>query len=281
MDLVGIRKVIVTAIASDQELAMLLVFKGGNALDMIHNIGNRSSLDLDFSMELDVPDHRAIATRLYSTLTAHFERLGLVLFDWTFAPRPSERPPGARWGGYTAEFKLIPRDIYDAHAKDIEKIRRQATEAGPGHLRRFKLEISPFEYCEGKIRVQLDGISVFVYSIEMIAVEKLRAICQQDPSFLLRIHPAPRARDFYDIHAAVTEGGVDFSSPAIHGLIQRIFAAKAVPLSLIRHIHEQREFHRADWPSVQNAVAVKLRQFDYYFEFVLGETEKLQPLWIE
>ncbi len=114
----------------------------------------------------------------------------------------------------------------------------------------------------------------------MIAVEKLRAICQQSPNYPLRAHPAPRARDFYDIYAAITEGGVDFASPKVHKLVIDIFKAKSVDIALIREIHERREFHRADWPAVQNAVRVRLRQYDYYFEFVLAEIEKLHSLWI-
>ena len=109
----------------------------------------------------------------------------------------------------------------------------------------------------------------------------MRAICQQSQKYPLRRHPTPRARDFYDIFASITEGGADFSSEEVHNLIIHIFEAKCVDITLIKEIHKSREFHRADWPDVQIAVRYRLRQFDYYFDFVLGEIEKLNPLWIK
>jgi hypothetical protein len=281
MDLLTIRTIIITSIASDERLMDLLVFKGGNALEIVHKIGQRSSLDLDYSMATDVEDASEISGRLFKVLKARFNSEGLILFDEVFVPRPSNRKPGSFWGGYTATFKLIENHLYESLDGNLEDIRRQSMVIGFNNRRTFKIEISAFEYCEGKIEVDIDGYKAFVYSIDMIAVEKLRAICQQSPNYPLRVHPTPRARDFYDIYAAITEGGVDFTSPKIHKLVVDIFNAKSVDLALIGEIHEHREFHRADWPSVENAVRVRLRQFDYYFEFVLAEIEKLQSLWIK
>ena len=276
-----IRKTIVAAIASDDKLVDLLVFKGGNALEIVHNIGQRSSLDMDFSMQEDVDDSGEIGQRLFAALEHRFDSIGLVVFDEKFGLRPLDREPGNRWGGYSAEFKLIARTKHDEFDGDIDSIRRQAIELGPEHQRRFKIEISPFEYTIGKISVDIDGETAYVYTIEMIAVEKLRAICQQSPEYPHRAHPAPRARDFYDIYAAITEGEVDLGSPHTLELIQKVFAAKDVDLAIIKQIHEHREFHRAGWPSVQNAVRVRLRQFDFYFEFLLAQIERLDSLWVE
>ncbi len=281
MDLNDIRKTIIAAIALDDKLFDLLVFKGGNALELAHAIGHRSSLDMDFSMEEDVQDAHEIEERLFRALRERFDLVGLVIFDERFGPRPRERKPGIRWGGYTAEFKLISREEYRGLNGDLDSIRRQAIKLGPDHLRRFKIEISAYEYTDGKVPVKIGGYTAYVYTIEMIAVEKLRAICQQSPNYPLRRHPTPRARDFYDIYAAVSEGGVDISSSHTLDLIRPVFAAKSVDLLLIREIHEHREFHRADWLSVQNAVRVRLRQFDFYFDFLLAQIENLDSLWVE
>jgi len=281
MNLTEIRRTIVGAIGSDERLFDLLVFKGGNALELVHSIGHRSSLDLDFSMEDDVDSGHEIGERLFIVLRERFDEAGLVIFDEKFGPRPRDRKPGIRWGGYSAEFKLIGGEDYSALGGDLDSLRRQAIEFGPDHQRRFKIEISAYEYTDGKVSHEIGGYKAYVYSVEMIAVEKLRAICQQSPTYSLRRHPTPRARDFYDIHATVNEGGVELASPHTMDLIRAVFAAKDVDLSLIRLIHEQREFHRADWPSVQDAVSVRLRQFDFYFDFLLAEIEKLEALWIE
>jgi len=281
MTLGQIRATIINAIASDKELARFLVFKGGNALEMVHHVGDRSSVDMDFSMEDDVDDANQISDRLFSALRAKFAESGLVLFGEVFAPRPTDRQPRALWGGYFAEFKLISRDLFEGLSGELQAIQRQAIESGPNHRRRFRIEISPFEYCDDKVAMSINGSPLYVYSLQMIAAEKLRAICQQDPDYPLRVNPAPRARDFYDICATIIEAHVDFADPNFHDLTRKIFAAKEVDLRLIRRIHLHREFHRADWPSVQVAVRTKLREFDYYFEVVLAEIEKLDPLGIE
>jgi len=281
MDLNEIRRTIVAAIGSDERLFDLLVFKGGNALELIHSIGQRSSLDMDFSMEDDVDSAEEIEIRLFKALHEQFEDAALVVFDERFGPRPRDRKPGRRWGGYSAEFKLISKEDYLALDGDLDSLRRQAIEFGTDHQRRFKIEISAYEYTHGKVSYEIGNHKAYVYTVEMIAVEKLRAICQQSPNYRLRRHPTPRARDFYDIYSAITEGGVDFALPHAMDLMRLVFAAKDVDLSLIGEIHEHREFHRVDWPSVQDAVRVRLRQFDYYFDFLLAQIESLDAFWIE
>jgi hypothetical protein len=64
-------------------------------------------------------------------------------------------------------------------------------------------------------------------------------------------------------------------------MIRNVFAAKKVPLRLIGLIGQQREFHRPDWPAVQNSVAGNIEEFDYYFDFVVQEADRLESLWVE
>jgi len=73
----------------------LLVFKGGNALEIAHRIGQRSSLDLDYSMAADVDNASEIGERLFKVLRTRFNSEALILFDDEFAPRPSNREPGS------------------------------------------------------------------------------------------------------------------------------------------------------------------------------------------
>ena len=115
----------------------------------------------------------------------------------------------------------------------------------------------------------------------MIVVEKLRAICQQFPGYPHRGRPSARARDFYDIHAVVTIRGIDLSSEENVELIRRIFAVKQVPLAFLGRIHEHREFHRPDWYAVVASTTGTIEEFDFYFDFVLGQVRQLQALWVE
>ncbi len=141
--------------------------------------------------------------------------------------------------------------------------------------------MSKHEYCQGKVERELDSYTIYVYSPEMIVVEKLRAICQQMPEYAQRTHPTARARDFYDIWCVVTATGLKLSAAGSFHLAEHVFAAKEVPLRLLARVSEQREFHRPDWPAVVASVAGTLDEFDFYFDFVVEQVAALKPLWVE
>lgn len=90
----------------------------------------------------------------------------------------------------------------------------------------------------------------------------------------------PRARDFYDIHVILTEGEIDWATPHCIEVAQSVFAAKEVPPQLIELIPRYRNFHQQDWASVENSVSGKLEDFNFYVDFLIQESTKLQSLWI-
>jgi len=66
-------------------------------------------------------------------------------------------------------------------------------------------------------------------------------------------------------------------------LLKGMFDAKRVPLRLLTRIRDHREFHRPDFASVKDTVKpnVRLRDFDFYFDYVVTLVESLQPFGIE
>jgi predicted nucleotidyltransferase component of viral defense system len=287
MDLSEIRRLVIVSISSDDVLVEKLVLKGGNALDLIHRIGARASIDLDFSMEGDFEDLAEVMARLQHALADRFGSNGYRVFDLKFGPRPSVvRPEQSKvWGGYRAEFKIIRDEHYKKLSGDLSSIRRNATVIGPGHQRVFTIDISKFEYCKPKVEAEIDDYTVYVYTPAMIAAEKLRAICQQMPEYVHRRYntATPRARDFYDIHAILTDGHVDLDTDDGLELIRNMFAAKEVPLRLLGKIAEQRAAHEKDWQAVLDSVppSSKPRDFVFYFEFVVQYVGRLEALWVE
>jgi len=279
-DLREIRRRLLTAVASDDLLVELLVLKGGNALELIHRIGERASLDLDFSIEGDVEDADELELRMRRAVEDRLDSIGLAVFDWKFGPRPSS-PDGVapRWGGYRAEFKLIGKDIFRERGGEMESLRRLAVEVGPGHQRIFQIDISKFEFCRGRVTAEVDSYELQVYTPAMIASEKLRAICQQMPEYPQRRNPAPRPRDFYDIQAIVTVAGVRLAEEI--ELIKHMFDAKEVPYGLLGLISRDRErqFHQQGWAAVVQAVRGEVQSFNHYFEFVCSSVDQLQALW--
>jgi predicted nucleotidyltransferase component of viral defense system len=281
IDLIEIRRTILTAVAADDYLVEHLVLKGGNALELVHQIGARASVDLDFSIAADFEDPEEVAGRLEASLTDRFDSAGHLVFDFQFGPRPSDREHGAHWGGYNAQFKLISREDSVRLGRDIEKMRRQSEAAGPSQQRNFRIEISAFEYVDGSIPADIDHYTVYVYSLDMIAAEKLRAICQQSRRYPQRKHPTARARDFYDIVTLLEAERVSFDAPSFQSVLIAVFQAKDVNLSVLGSLSEDRDFHREEWPRVEDAVRKSLKDFDYYFNYLAEEVRLLEPLWVE
>ena len=277
LDFAEIRRLVIIAMFSDDSLYGQLVLKGGNAISLVYGLGKRSSLDVDFSIEGEFSDQEEIKGRIQRALTDRFDQAGYIIFDYRFELRPSqggEKNP--RWGGYRVEFKLIEKTQYNKLTGEVESVRRNALVVGPAQQRTFTIDISKYEYCAGKTEKELESYTVFVYSPAMMAVEKLRAICQQMPEYPLRGGKFPRARDFYDICQLVDHAHVDFGSEEVEGLLSPIFAAKEVDLQLIARIPNQRDFHRTDWPSVQDSISGPAESFDFYFEKVIKHTGQIK-----
>lgn len=259
-----------------------LVLKGGNALDIVYGIGSRTSLDIDLSIAQDFLDLKDTERRIFRSLADRFDAAGYVVFDEKFEVRPRRRPEGLTevWGGYAVEFKLIERQKFDSFKQDLSKLRRNATPVAPNNSPTFKIEISKFEFVEAKEEVELDDFAIYVYSLPMIVIEKLRALCQQLPDYHLRGYATSRARDFYDIYSIVTTKGLDITRDANIELIRRIFEAKEVPLAFLNEISSQREFHRESWASVTESVSADLEEFDFYFDFVLQIVDRLKTFGV-
>jgi len=280
-----IKRTALIALFSDDDLMDSLVLKGGSALDMVYNIAQRSSLDLDFSIPTEfraetIPD---VTKKIRRVLWENFRDKGYEAFDIDFREVPENATTSTPdfWGGYLVEFKVIEIGKYKNLLSDPRVLRVNALEAGPDHQRKFKVSISKFEYCDPKKEVDLDDYTVYVYTPEMIVFEKLRAICQQIPEYLPNSTQTARARDFFDIYTVIENFKIDLRSPQNSDLLKNIFAAKEVPLSLIGKIEQYKEYHRADFVSVEATLKpnTKLYTFDFYFNYVIDKCEALKPLW--
>jgi hypothetical protein len=278
-----IRRLTIIALFADDKLMERIVLKGGNALNLIHGLSSRTSLDLDFSLEKDFEDIVDTRGRIFRTLRDRFDSAGYVVFDERFEAKPKLDGPDERpwWGGYELQFKILPKERHIAFKGNRSKMQINAAVIGPGQRRTFSVEFSKYEFTTGKVERELGHYAIFVYTPVMIAAEKLRAVCQQMPEYEIKGGRRARARDFFDIHLVVTKEAVDLASGENLELIRNIFAAKRVPLGLLRQIRDQREFHRPDWADVQSSVAGPLESFDFYFDAVIGQVERLEVLWKE
>lgn len=281
-----IKRRALVAMFSDDDFMQRLALKGGNALGLIHKVTDRASFDIDLSMEGDFDREHLdkVADSLKHRLTQSFRDADYFLFDFHFEERPPSLTDDLRdfWGGYKIDFKIIERVKYKQHRDDFEALRRNAVPLGPRSSTKQFVDISKHEHCRGKTAVEVDGYTVYVYTHQMIVCEKLRAICQQRPSYAEAVmtHRVPRARDFFDIHQVIQKLGFDVRDYSTHEMLDAIFDAKRVPYKLLGEIEEDREFHRSDWTSVEATVEshIKLKSFDYYFDYVIKLVQNLQAV---
>lgn len=283
-----VKRLTIAALVSEDDLFDLLVLKGGNAIEHTGVDPVRRSIDVDFSVDgtLDhlgsLPELRA---RFEKLLQAMFKDSDLHVFD----VRLEEKPPNLKndvlgdfWGGYELRFKAIPEDSVDD--LDQEQLRKRALALGKAERKEFSVDLSKHEFCGDKRMTEIDGFNVFVYSERMIVCEKIRAICQQMPSYrevVKSTSARPRARDFFDIYHITSSLNVDVSTDEFWETLRQVFEIKRVPLSLIGEIGSHREFHRENFESVKDTVlqSVALRDFDFYVDYLVELLDPLKPRW--
>ena len=273
-----IKRLTIAALVSDDLLMRILVLKGGNALDIAYNITNRGSIDIDFSMENDFSEaeRKRLQNQSEYLLDAEFHKEGLKVFDVRFLEKPERIDESVKdfWGGYKLEFKVIDSGKYAELEGDLDSIRRNAIPIKDDNSPKFTVDISKYEYLGTTKPKDIDGSVVYVYSPEMLAIEKLRALCQQVNGYkdiVVRMTKKSRARDFYDIFNLTESFKLDFTTGENVQLINDIFEAKKVPISFIQQLPLYRELHRESWGLVLQTINPDevVKEFDYYFDYVI------------
>ena len=134
---------------------------------------------------------------------------------------------------------------------------------------------------DGAFLSELEGFQLRVYTLQMIAVEKLRALCQQMEEYSINRTRRPRSRDFFDIYTVTNLRPGMWEEDQTKELVKAMFETKKVPLNLIERISITKEFHQTDWDAVRTTVGQQLEPFDFYFSFVVERAELLKSLWVK
>lgn len=288
-----VRETTITSLFSDDELMDILVLKGGNALELAYNLNSRASIDIDVSMEKDFADFGLtvddVLQKLEKRLGENFEEAGYKAFDVKLFERPKHKKltvEDLNWGGYKAEFKVIPWDDYERIGDDIDKLRRESMVVSD-NKKVVKIDISKYEFTTPSEETEFKDYVIKVYSPRMIIFEKLRAICQQmkEYSQIVKSSQTPRPRDFFDIYVIKEslEKDLDLTSEENLDMIREFFKVKNVPLYLLGKIKdpEIKDFHESEYSSLESTVkdTDKLKEFDFYHNYVVELVQEIESLW--
>lgn len=186
---------IFAALAASEQLDKALIFKGARVLNIRLGKG-RQSLDLDSNLTASFarqyPEREAQRAFLEQEMTQairrHFEQQELVRYELTSLnvrtnPRDSH-PMG--WDAFEVKMNVndLTRNVKGLPALDIDV-------AAPEELLNTSIAT-----------IEVGGHSVYAYTLERIAGEKLRAFLSSLPAYRTKVKrpgEAVRAKDLYDI----------------------------------------------------------------------------------
>lgn len=285
LNLREIKIMVIKSLFANDFLYDHLVLKGGTALEIL-GFNQRASMDIDFSMEgaFQKEDLENIKKSIEKSLEVTFNKKGLDVIDLKLSESPAKLSAEKEkyWGGYILEFKIADSKDYNLFEKgeiEIDALRRRSKAIDPlSQKRKFQVDISRYEFCENKERMELDGYQIYIYSPLMIVYEKLRAICQQDKSYKKSegVSISSRARDFFDIHSILEDKHHSYLyEKAMEKdnleIIKEMFNLKKVPINNLGLINKNREFHRETFTEVKDTAANQnnIETFDYYFDYVV------------
>jgi hypothetical protein len=255
----------VLAVFKDPILARRLVLKGGSALRLLDNERNRLSIDADFSVQGAITAEASYFTRIERALTRRFKPLGYGVLDFRYTPRPKRRKPELPdwWKGWLCQFKLLSLEFLDL---PLEAQRRRALIPEGSNSCIIDIDISEYEYCGAERKKTIRGVVIHGYTRELLAMEKLRAICQQHPDYRFR-SSKNRARDFYDIYTLCSQMDEGFIRRCRKHL-PAVFTAKDVPLSLLKSLWDVDflSVQRSGFVQVADSTKGIVRDFDVYVE---------------
>lgn len=266
----------IVAIYSERTLAEQLVLKGGSALRLFDNESRRLSTDADFSVSgrLESPD--TFFRRMRLAIQKAFSAENLIVIDFTHMPRPQRRKAGLPewWAGWLCEFKLVSSAFAE---RPHEAQRRNAIIPEGAAKSKINIEISESEFCESVRTKGFEGVTIHGYTKELLTLEKLRAICQQHPSYPYTT-PKNRARDFFDIYAIsrpITDSFIRRCKP----MLPKVFAAKQVPLSLLSAFWDDAFIatQQSGFDEVRDTVTGPIHDFDVYLEHLRYLIQHLHP----
>jgi predicted nucleotidyltransferase component of viral defense system len=263
----------IIAIFNEPKIAKEVLIKGGTALRLLEGIDVRLSTDIDFSVEEALKSADKFFPAIQLAVSKRFEKFGFDVIDFKYRKKPENRKEIPDWwSGWLCTFKL---STIEKRSSNIETRRRSALIPEGSNTSLIEIEISEYEYCKIRRTKMIQGVKVQGYSKELLVLEKIRAICQQHPDYLL-CSSKNRARDFVDIFF-LTQNVDDAFFDKCKKHLPLVFSAKQVPIELLKSFWEESfvDLQKRGFSQVQDTSKESLQPFESYLENIRYIVKKL------
>ncbi len=258
---------ILSAIAHTQRLKNTLIFKGGTSLKKCYFGDYRFSQDLDFSVQEEHPSGEELLYLLHQVCEYATDTL--------------------QSRGENAAFQCKRYEEKEPHPEQQEAFTIQVRL--PWHrtwYTRVMVEVTMREMILMKplLRPILDdygesfGESIYVYPLEEIIAEKIRAILQ----FAKKVHERgwgrSRVRDYYDLWRILQDYENHLDTRLIPGLVTKKCELKNIVFDSVDSLFSEQLIGiiRKDWQTWLSAVVSAVPERDIVIKDL---KEKLQTLW--
>jgi predicted nucleotidyltransferase component of viral defense system len=244
---------VLSAISSSPWLGLRIAFKGGNALHFIH--GNpRSTVDLDFTVDGDLPDDSSEITALLNAALKAIQARTNVKARCQSIKR---RPPGADKILPTYCVKICFQLPGDRYYQNFEE-RKQLSEV-------VEVEISFNDVvCEVVLWKPHPQIAPLrSCSLEDIIAEKLRALLQQIP------RKRSRPQDVFDIASQIRASGPKLNLSKISAFLKQKADARHILPSKSAYNEDVRSRAASGYEAEIGVQTRSLIPFDEAWEEVL------------
>lgn len=288
------------AILSSDIFENKTVLTGGSVLNLVYNIQNRISVDLDLSLESPILPHEY--RRLESELDANFDAFFSKENFKVLHPRLEIRSLNLH-NEFLSENSFNPKEIlykYMFQLMDLHEYEEICNHPGdtkehketncknkimllPNKKSFFEVDFKWEGSIIEKQEYKMNNYTLTVPSPYVLLCKKLIGICAHSPN--IGDTPAKfkraRAQDFFDIHSLVDSKMVhlqDLIHPNYLEIFRNVITEKNIDISSLKDIKNHREFHQSNFShSVLNMSPYPLKSFEYYFDFVIHLIDYMYP----
>ncbi|QPW46699.1 nucleotidyl transferase AbiEii/AbiGii toxin family protein [Bacillus thuringiensis] len=288
------------AILSSDIFADKIVLTGGSVLNLVYNVHNRVSVDLDLSLESPILPHEyvrleteldhnfeeAFSKENYKVLNSRLEIRSLNLHN-KFSSENLFDPKEIL---YKYAFQLMDLNEYKeicnhpGSTKEQKEVRcRDNIIALPNKKKFFEIDFKWEGPILEKQEYEINNYTLKVPSPYILLCKKMIGILAHSPN----IGDTPekfkraRAQDFFDIHSLIASQMIhlqDLLQPNNLKIFQTMLTEKNIETSSLKDLKKHREFHQNNFAdSVRNMSLFLLGNFKYYFDFIIHLIDYMYP----